>query len=89
MYGFGDSKEPNKESVQLLEDLVINYMREVASKAADVSKKESNRIVLNDVLFVIRKDEKKLWRAREANDALKFRKEYEQEITKSFFPNQQ
>eukprot|EP00126_Sphaerothecum_destruens_P003710 Sdes_comp17485_c0_seq1m6721 len=63
MYGFGDHTNPLPESVSLMEDIVIDYIGEIVSKAQLASGK-SMRITTEDLLFVIKKDRKKYSRVR-------------------------
>ncbi|CAH1799345.1 unnamed protein product [Owenia fusiformis] len=63
MYGFGDDRNPYTESVDLLEDLVVNYITETTKKALDVGRQ--GRIAVEDLIFLIRKDNKKYSRVRE------------------------
>ncbi|PVD28192.1 hypothetical protein C0Q70_10778 [Pomacea canaliculata] len=63
MYGFGDDQNPYTESVDLLEDLVIEYITEMTKKAMDVGR--PGRISVEDIIFVIRKDPKKYSRVKE------------------------
>lgn len=63
MYGFGDDQNPYTESVDLLEDLVIEYISEMTKKAMDIGK--SGRIIVEDIIFLIRKDPKKYSRVKE------------------------
>ena len=37
MYGFGDDQNPYSESVDLLEDLVIEYISEMVIESANIS----------------------------------------------------
>ena len=63
MYGFGDEQNPYSESVDLLEDLVIEYITEMTKKAMEVGRQ--GRITVEDVIFLIRKDPKKYSRVKE------------------------
>ena len=63
MYGFGDDQNPYTESVDLLEDLVIQYISEVTYKAMEVGK--SGRVTVEDILFLTRKDARKFTRVKE------------------------
>lgn len=38
MYGFGDDQNPFTESVDLLEDLVIEFITEITHKASEIGK---------------------------------------------------
>ncbi|XP_074642603.1 transcription initiation factor TFIID subunit 13-like isoform X1 [Tubulanus polymorphus] len=63
MYGFGDDQNPYTETVDVLEDLVIEYISEMTKKAMDVGR--PGRIQVEDIIFLIRKDAKKYSRVRE------------------------
>lgn len=63
MYGFGDDQNPYTESVDLLEDLVIEYITEMTKKAMEVGR--PGRIQVEDIIFLIRKDAKKYSRVKE------------------------
>ncbi|XP_076444481.1 transcription initiation factor TFIID subunit 13-like [Babylonia areolata] len=63
MYGFGDDQNPYTESVDLLEDLVIEYITEMTKKAMEVGR--PGRIAVEDIIFLIRKDPKKYSRVKE------------------------
>ncbi|CAF1140633.1 unnamed protein product [Rotaria sordida] len=51
MYGFGDDPQPYAESVELLEDLVIQYITDMTLKATEIGSNKQGRIVVNDILF--------------------------------------
>jgi transcription initiation factor TFIID subunit 13 len=51
MYGFGDDQNPFTESVDLLEDLVIEFITEVTHKASEIGKTGENK--LKKLLFVL------------------------------------
>ncbi|XP_067675260.1 transcription initiation factor TFIID subunit 13-like isoform X2 [Haliotis asinina] len=63
MYGFGDDQNPYTESVDLLEDLVIEYITEMTKKAMETGR--PGRIQVEDIIFLIRKDPKKYSRVKE------------------------
>ncbi|XP_029635563.1 transcription initiation factor TFIID subunit 13 isoform X1 [Octopus sinensis] len=63
MYGFGDDQNPYTESVDLLEDLVVEYITEMTKKAMEVGR--PGRIQVEDIIFLIRKDAKKYSRVKE------------------------
>lgn len=63
MYGFGDDQNPYTESVDLLEDLVIEFITEMTKKSMDVGR--TGKISVEDIIFVIRKDPKKYSRVKE------------------------
>ena len=63
MHGFGDDVNPYNESVDMVEDLVIEFITEMSVKAMEVGKK--GKIHVDDILFLIRKDSKKYARVRD------------------------
>ena len=63
MYGFGDDQNPYTESVDLLEDLVIQYITEITYKAMEVGK--TGRVTVEDVVYLMRKDPRKFTRVKE------------------------
>ncbi|KAK7107879.1 transcription initiation factor TFIID subunit 13-like [Littorina saxatilis] len=63
MYGFGDDQNPYTESVDLLEDLVIEFITEMTKKSMEVGR--LGRISAEDIIFLIRKDPKKYSRVKE------------------------
>jgi len=64
MYGFGDVKHPLPESVELMEDLVNEYVTEMTRKATEISSKRG-KLQTEDLVFLIRKDRKKYTRVKE------------------------
>ncbi|KAG6415248.1 hypothetical protein SASPL_122654 [Salvia splendens] len=72
MYGFGDDANPLPETVALVEDIVVEYVTEMASlyllnyvhKAQDIASKRG-KLLTEDFLFLIRKDLPKLNRCTE------------------------
>ncbi|XP_065837733.1 transcription initiation factor TFIID subunit 13-like [Oscarella lobularis] len=81
MYGFGDDPNPYAESVDLLEDIVVEFITETTLKALSVGKK--GRVHVEDIIFLIRKDPKKYTRVKELlmmNEELKkARKAFDEE----------
>ena len=63
MRGFGDDPNPHSETVDLIEELVIRFITEMTQKAMDVGK--SGRVQVNDIIFIIRKDQKKYARVKD------------------------
>jgi len=57
MTGFGDNEFPDPESVELLQEYVIEYIQNVSILAYKKSKRKgNNEIQLKDLLSVIKKD---------------------------------
>ncbi|DBB12530.1 TPA: Transcription initiation factor TFIID subunit 13 [Trebouxia sp. C0006] len=65
MYGFGDDRTPYKESVDLVEDMVMNYVVDTWQKTLASAHSRSTKVSEKDVIFLLRKDKKKYKRARE------------------------
>lgn len=65
MSGFGDSQTPHAESVRLMEEIVLDYITALNAKSADVALcNKRDRPDLMDVMYVIRKDARRLRRVR-------------------------
>ncbi|KAJ1862669.1 hypothetical protein LPJ57_006346 [Coemansia sp. RSA 486] len=64
MYGFGDTMPPLSESVDVLEDILIDYINDVCVQAAKVSGRKG-KVGVDDFKFALRKDRKKLARVEE------------------------
>ncbi|EFA74643.1 transcription initiation factor TFIID subunit [Heterostelium album PN500] len=64
MYGFGDVRDPLPDTVDLLEEIVFEYIQEMTLKAAQVSTKRG-RFQTEDLVFLVRKDAKKYHRVIE------------------------
>ena len=63
MHGFGDDPNPYSETVDLVEELVVQFITEMTLKAMEVGK--SGRVNVNDIIFIIRKDKKKYARVKD------------------------
>ncbi|CAB3370309.1 transcription initiation factor TFIID subunit 13 [Cloeon dipterum] len=63
MYGFGDDQNPYTESVDLLEDLVIEYITEMTHKAMEIGR--TGRVQVEDMVFLVRKDARKYARVKD------------------------
>ncbi|CAF1046946.1 unnamed protein product [Didymodactylos carnosus] len=63
MFGFGDDINPYTESVDILEDLVLQYITDMTLKAIEISKQ--GRIQVDDILYLLRRDTRKYTRVRE------------------------
>ncbi|KAG5440855.1 hypothetical protein PCK2_000010 [Pneumocystis canis] len=70
MYAFGDDKHPALDSVQVLEDIVIDYINEMCLEAARVAGNR-NKLKLDDfrvkyiILLALQNDPRKLGRVEE------------------------
>ena len=73
LYGFGDVRTPLPQTVQLMEDLVVDYVTQVLRKASGAAEarqratrgSSTSRVKEADLLFVLRKDRKRLHRVLE------------------------
>lgn len=63
LYAFGDAKQPRPDTVQLVEQLVTNYLTRYLEKAKRVS--PMGKLRTEDLLFCLRDDPKKLARVEE------------------------
>ena len=61
MYGFGDVQEPDKETVDLVEDMTLDYLTNFAHRCMEVSARRG-KLQTEDLLYLIRNDEKKVQR---------------------------
>ncbi|WIA44352.1 hypothetical protein OEZ86_007137 [Tetradesmus obliquus] len=78
MYGFGDADKPIKETVDLVEDIAVQYvtetvhaamaaaaLRALPNPAAASSAKQKKDLDLEDLLFAVRRDPRKVARIQE------------------------
>ncbi|KAI6175735.1 Transcription initiation factor IID, subunit [Aphelenchoides bicaudatus] len=63
LYGFGDKKEPNEDTLEALEKIVLYYIEQFCTKTLNVGK--PNRVGLDDIYYLIRRDQKKYARVKE------------------------
>ena len=63
MHGFGDDQNPYQDTVDLVEDLVIEFITEMTVKTMAVGKK--GKIHVDDILFIVRRDPKKYTRVKD------------------------
>ncbi|KAL9430632.1 hypothetical protein AB3S75_025930 [Citrus x aurantiifolia] len=52
MYGFGDDPNPLPETVALVEDIVVDYVTDLAHKAQDIGSK-GGKLSVEDFLYLI------------------------------------
>ena len=65
MYGFGDVENPDHETVELLQEYVIEYLQNIAYAAYRRNKRKgSNELSLRDLLYVLKKDKKRYYRIK-------------------------
>nr|CAG4641370.1 EOG090X0JQT [Eulimnadia texana] len=63
MFGFGDDRNPYTESVDFLEDLVIEFITETTHKAMDTGR--TGRVQVEDIVFLVRTDQRKYARVKD------------------------
>ncbi|XP_017772601.1 PREDICTED: transcription initiation factor TFIID subunit 13 [Nicrophorus vespilloides] len=63
MYGFGDDQNPYTESVDIIEDLVIEFITEMTHKAMEIGR--TGRVQVEDIVFLVRKDARKYARVKD------------------------
>lgn len=63
LYGFGDDMNPFTETVDFLEDLVIEYITEITHKAMEIGR--TGRVAVEDIVFLVRKDRRKYARVKD------------------------
>jgi len=63
LYGFGDDKNPYTETVDFLEDLVLEFITEMTHKAMDIGRQ--GRVQVEDIIFLVRKHPRMYARVRE------------------------
>lgn len=65
MYGFGDDENPLPETVRLMEEIVLDYIANLAVKSTDIAHQHRReRPEVSDIKIIIRKDPQKLSRVR-------------------------
>lgn len=65
LYGFGDVPNPLPETVELVEELVVDYVTDMMHKAMEGSAQQRGRLAHQDIVFLVRKDERKYGRCLE------------------------
>ncbi|KAK9456431.1 transcription initiation factor IID, 18kD subunit-domain-containing protein [Dipodascopsis uninucleata] len=66
MYAFGDSVNPERESVACLEDILTDYIVDMCHEAARMAKTTNrNKVKVDDFKFALRRDYRKLGRVEE------------------------
>lgn len=62
MFGFGDKWPPNAESVELMEKIAANYIRNICQRAKDVSDLTGKDLDKECFMYAVRKDRRKFTR---------------------------
>ena len=66
MYGYGDDADPLKETVNIVEDIVIEYISEMTQKAMEQGGEgHKGKVHVNDLLSLVRRHPRKYARATE------------------------
>jgi len=66
MYAFGDDPDPLPESVQVLDEIVTEYIADMCHDAARLAAQaRRNKIKVDDFKYALRNDPKKLGRVEE------------------------
>ncbi|MFH4979010.1 hypothetical protein AB6A40_005719 [Gnathostoma spinigerum] len=80
IYGFGDDKVPYDKTLELLEQIVLDYIREMCTKALNVGK--PGKLALEDIHYLIRRDARKFGRVKDllsmSEELKKARKQFEE-----------
>ncbi|XP_003743165.1 transcription initiation factor TFIID subunit 13 [Galendromus occidentalis] len=63
MIGLGDEREPYEETVNLLSELVIEFITDICHKALKIG--HPDRIQIEDIIFLVRKDPRKYARIKD------------------------
>jgi len=69
MYGAGDVKNPRKDAVDAMEEIAVSFVREMALLAASYDRR-GKKISRETFLMTIRRDPKKMGRARDLLEAM-------------------
>ncbi|GMT15630.1 hypothetical protein PFISCL1PPCAC_6927, partial [Pristionchus fissidentatus] len=79
MYGSGDDKEPYDKTLEMLESIVLDYIKEMCERAKAVGKPD--KLQLEDIHYLIRRDAKKFARVKDlltmSDELKKARKQFE------------
>ncbi|KAK0397747.1 hypothetical protein QR680_002249 [Steinernema hermaphroditum] len=80
LYGYGDEKVPYDKTLELLEQIVVDYIRMLCQCALNVGK--PGKISLEDIHYIIRRDPKRFGRVKEllsmSEELKKARKAFEE-----------
>ncbi|CAL8468884.1 g8425 [Coccomyxa elongata] len=74
MYGYGDAENPFSATVDLVEDIVVDYVTTMAHTAMEHATGRDGKVQPEDMLYLVRKDPRKFARATELlrmNDEIK------------------
>eukprot|EP00288_Rhodomonas_lens_P000148 CAMPEP_0177732548 /NCGR_PEP_ID=MMETSP0484_2-20121128/23177_1 /TAXON_ID=354590 /ORGANISM="Rhodomonas lens, Strain RHODO" /LENGTH=168 /DNA_ID=CAMNT_0019245803 /DNA_START=44 /DNA_END=550 /DNA_ORIENTATION=- len=67
MYGFGDMEQPLPETVEVMDDIVCEFISRLTEQVVVLSEKrgKKGKLATEDVLFLVRKHPKMYYRAKE------------------------
>jgi len=66
MYGYGDVPNPANDAIELMDDLVVDYIVDITKKASKIAQRRGKmKPGTEDIVFSVRKDPKKLARIEE------------------------
>ena len=63
LYGYGDDRNPYTETVDFLEDVVIQFIIDMTHKAMEIGR--HGRVQVEDIIFLVRKHPRMYARVRE------------------------
>ena len=63
LYGYGDDPNPYTETVEFLDDLVLEFISDMTQKAMEIGR--SGRVQVEDIIFLVRKQPKMYARVRD------------------------
>ncbi|CAI4232524.1 unnamed protein product [Auanema sp. JU1783] len=79
LFGFGDDKVPFDKTLETLEAIVLDYIKELCERAVKVGKPD--KLGLEDIHYLIRRDAKKFARVKDllsmSEELKKARKQFE------------
>lgn len=81
MYGFGDTWPPDPQSVELLEQLVVEYIEDLTAKAVNIAEM-TGKLDKDCFMYLVRKDRKKFNRVHQLLTTNDYIKKAKEEISK-------
>ncbi|KAJ1472033.1 transcription initiation factor IID, 18kD subunit-domain-containing protein [Baffinella frigidus] len=65
MYGFGDSDKPLAETVDVVEDLVCDFMTNLTESGMALARRKGKKLETENIVVLVRKHPKMYFRAKE------------------------
>ncbi|GAO50961.1 hypothetical protein G7K_5078-t2 [Saitoella complicata NRRL Y-17804] len=65
MYAFGDDQNPSFDSVNVLEDILVDYISEMCHEASRIAGPTRSKVKMEDFKYALRNDSKKLGRVEQ------------------------